>query len=78
MANVIIRTETKIDEGDYSKILAFADKDERNAPLKDLGKLIEQMIEVNVQNIIGQASRIETKATLYGVNGEPLAGPGPG
>lgn len=86
MSKVEIRASVKIDESDYNKILAFADKGEGNEELRDLGKLMENIIQFNLKGILGQIAQaeaqekadVEPKVQLYGADGSPLITGGSG
>lgn len=84
MPKVTIRAELKIDEADYDKILAFANRDDKNLQLRDLSKLMENGIKFNITQILAQIAAAEVqerapadaKVALYGPDGEPLGGGG--
>ena len=84
MSKVTISARVKIDEEDYNRILEFADKGEGNAELKDLGKLMENIIQFNLKGILGQIAqaeaqekaKVEPKVTLFGPDGSPLLSTG--
>lgn len=88
MAKVTLRAEVKLDEDDYNKIIAFADKNDKNPELKNISKLMENVLEFNFNNILAQIAAaeaaekaqretsVEAKVMLYGVDGKPLIAPG--
>ena len=76
MAKVTLRAEVKLDEDDYNKILDFANKDDKNPELKDIGKLMQKVLEFNFNNIMQQIAAAEAaqEAGLFGGQRRPRGG----
>jgi len=86
MAKVTLRAEVKLDEDDYNKILDFADRNDKNPELQDISKLMENVLEFNITNILAQIAAaeaaekaqadasIEAKVSLLGADGKPMGG----
>ena len=82
MPNITIRAKIKLDEADYDKIVAFANRDDQNPELKDLSKLIGKVIEFNIAQILAQIAaaeaqmnaNTEAKVGLFGADNKPLDG----
>lgn len=82
MSKVTIRGKAKIEQADYDKIVAFAEKSGNNPELKDLDKLLEKIIVFNIEQILGQIAAAEAQeqasvdanVSLFGPDGKPLGG----
>ena len=85
MSKVTIKAKVKIEQADYDKIVAFANRDDTNPELKDLSKLMEKVLTFNFTQILAQIAAAEVqerpppataKVGLYGPDNQPLAGTG--